>query len=114
MLLTEESGYLEAEGIEKTYNYRQDQLVKELDMNTASKVGIPRSKHTLTLFLLVFVVTQVFSLDLPDFGPYAIDYTRNGRHLLIGGRKGHLAAFDWQNGRLHFETHVKETLRDVT
>jgi U3 small nucleolar RNA-associated protein 7 len=50
MLLTEESGYLEAEGIEKTYNYRQDQLVQELDLNTASKVGISQSNHTHRLF----------------------------------------------------------------
>ncbi|ORZ24550.1 WD40-repeat-containing domain protein [Absidia repens] len=93
MLLGEESGYLEAEGMEKTTNYTQDKLAKDADLNTASKV---------------------FSLDLPDFGPYSIDYTRNGRHLVIGGKKGHLAAFDWQSGRLHFETHVKETIRDVT
>jgi U3 small nucleolar RNA-associated protein 7 len=34
--------------------------------------------------------------------------------LLIGGHKGHIAAFDWQTGGLHFETHVNETVRDVT
>ena len=38
MLLGEEAGYLEAEGIEKTYNYRQDQLSKEVDINTSQKV----------------------------------------------------------------------------
>ncbi|KAI7866091.1 WD40-repeat-containing domain protein [Spinellus fusiger] len=93
LLLVEEAGFLESEGIEKTYNYRQEQLAKETDINTSKKI---------------------FSLDLPDFGPYAIDYTRNGRHLLMGGQKGHLAAFDWQTGKLHFETHVKETVRDVS
>ncbi|KAG0171909.1 Small subunit (SSU) processome component [Apophysomyces sp. BC1034] len=92
LLLGEEAGYLEAEGIEKTYNYRQDQLKEGVDLNTSKKM---------------------FTLDLPDFGPYSIDYTKNGRHLLIGGKKGHLAAFDWQTGRLHFETHVKEIVRDV-
>ncbi|KAI9014444.1 WD40-repeat-containing domain protein [Phycomyces nitens] len=93
LLLGEEAGFLESEGVEKTFNYRQDQLVKETDINTSKKI---------------------FSLDLPEFGPYSIDYTRNGRHLLLGGKKGHLAAFDWQTGRLHFETHVKEVVRDVT
>ncbi|KAI8074612.1 WD40-repeat-containing domain protein [Gongronella butleri] len=89
----EEAGFLEAEGMERTKNYKQDQLAQDVDVNTASKI---------------------FNLDLPDFGPYAVDYTRNGRHLLLGGRKGHLAAFDWQTSKLHFETHVKETVRDVT
>lgn len=40
---------------------------------------------------------------------YVWDY----RHLLMGGKRGHLAAFDWQTGRLHFETHVNELIRDV-
>lgn len=31
---------------------------------------------------------------MPDLGPYAIDYTKNGRFLLLGGRKGHLALMD--------------------
>ncbi|KAI9313458.1 WD40-repeat-containing domain protein [Dichotomocladium elegans] len=92
LLLTEEAGFLEAEGIEKTFSFRQDQLAKEVDINTAKKI---------------------FTLDLPQHGPYCVDYTRNGRHLLIGGKRGHLAAFDWQTGRLHCELHVNELVRDV-
>ncbi|KAI8143203.1 U3 snoRNP-associated protein Utp7 [Fennellomyces sp. T-0311] len=92
MLLGEEAGFLEAEGLEKTYQFKQNQLAKEADINTAQKI---------------------FSLDLPDHGPYSIDYTRNGRHLLVGGKAGHLAAFDWQTGKLHCEIHVNELVRDV-
>jgi U3 small nucleolar RNA-associated protein 7 len=54
-----------------------------------------------------------FELNLPDFGPYVVDYTRNGRHLLLGGRKGHIAAVDWREGRLLCEIQAKETIRNV-
>ena len=33
--------------------------------------------------------------------------------MLIGGRKGHLATFDWKTGKLGCELHVAETVRDV-
>lgn len=92
ILLTEEAGFLEPEGIEKTYQLSQRSLAKEVDISTTHKM---------------------FNLDL-KFGPYALDYTRNGRHLLIGGRKGHVAAFDWQAGRLGCEMQLRETVRDVT
>lgn len=54
-----------------------------------------------------------FSLNLEEFGPYAVDYTRNGRHLAIAGRKGHVATFDWQSGRLHSELQLGETVRAI-
>jgi U3 small nucleolar RNA-associated protein 7 len=33
--------------------------------------------------------------------------------MLIGGRKGHIAAFDWKCGKLLTEIHVRETIKDV-
>lgn len=38
MLLPEDRGYLEAEGMEKTYKITQKQLRKEVDITTAQKV----------------------------------------------------------------------------
>ncbi|KAJ2875878.1 putative U3 small nucleolar RNA-associated protein 7 [Coemansia aciculifera] len=93
MLLTEQAGYLEAEGeMERTYKITQDQLADSLDINSRAKI---------------------FDLKLEEFGPYVMDYTTNGRHLLLGGRKGHLATMDWRSGRLGAEFHVRETIRDV-
>ncbi|KAK9429855.1 WD40-repeat-containing domain protein [Lipomyces doorenjongii] len=92
LLLQEDAGFLEAEGMEKTYKFTQDELLKHVDVTTAHKG---------------------FELKLEHFGPYEIDYMRNGRKLLLGGRKGHVAAFDFREGTLDTELHLNETIRDV-
>ncbi|QPG73264.1 hypothetical protein FOA43_000572 [Brettanomyces nanus] len=92
LLLQEEAGFMEAEGMERTYKFRQNDIVKEVDVGTAKKG---------------------FNLKLDQYGPYTLDYTRNGRELLIGGRKGHVAAFDWQLGKLDCELFLNETVHAV-
>ncbi|KAH9914178.1 BING4CT-domain-containing protein [Epithele typhae] len=49
-----------------------------------------------------------------DGGPYCTRYTRNGRHIALVGKKGHVATFDWQAGTLHTELQLRETCRDIT
>ncbi|KAK9477142.1 WD40-repeat-containing domain protein [Lipomyces japonicus] len=92
LLLQEDAGYLEAEGMERTYKFRQEDLKDNVDVTTALKG---------------------FELQLKNFGPYEIDYTRNGRKLLLGGRKGHISAFDFREGTIDTELHLNETVRDV-
>lgn len=92
ILLTEEQGFLEGEGMEKTWRFKQDEIVKHVDVSTANKK---------------------FELKLKDYGPYTIDYSRNGRDLLICGKKGHIASFDWRLGKLHSELHLNETTNAV-
>ncbi|KAL7019792.1 hypothetical protein ACKWTF_011253 [Chironomus riparius] len=91
ILLNEDSGYLMADDGEETTEFTQDDIKQHVDITSAAKS---------------------FKLNL-DFGPYNINYTRNGRHLVIGGKKGHLAAFDWISKKLYCEFNVMEEIMDV-
>jgi U3 small nucleolar RNA-associated protein 7 len=59
LLMTEQSGFLIPDLMEKTWKFKQSQLNNHLDITTARKM---------------------FDLKLDDFGPYSLDYTRNGRY----------------------------------
>lgn len=93
ILLENTSGFLETEGeMERTYKVRQDEIVSDIGVATAQKR---------------------FDLKLDALGPYICDYSRNGRELLLAGRKGHVATMDWREGKLGCELQLGETIRDV-
>lgn len=93
ILLEHEAGFLEPEGeLERTYKVRQDEVRENVGIETAKKG---------------------FELKLNDLGPYRADYTRNGRDLLLAGRKGHVATMDWRSGKLGCELQLGETVRDA-
>ncbi|KAK8247510.1 WD40-repeat-containing domain protein [Phyllosticta capitalensis] len=93
ILLENQSGFLEAEGdLERTYKVRQRDIKQDVAIETAKKG---------------------FELRLNDLGPYTFDYTRNGRDLLLAGRKGHIATMDWRDGKLGCELQLGETVRDA-
>lgn len=87
------AGFLETEHeLERTYRVRQDEITQNSAVETAQKR---------------------FDLSLTEFGPYTFDYSRNGRELLLGGRKGHVATMDWREGKLGCEINLGETVKDV-
>ncbi|KNA14312.1 hypothetical protein SOVF_108470 [Spinacia oleracea] len=91
-LLPSEGGFLESEGIEKTWRIKQDAIGKEVD--------ILSSKNQ-------------YDMVLPDLGPYKLDFTASGRYMAIAGRKGHLGVLDVKDMSLVKEFQVRETVRDV-
>ncbi|PMD22655.1 putative U3 small nucleolar RNA-associated protein 7 [Hyaloscypha hepaticicola] len=86
-------GFLEPENeLERTYKVRQEDIAAEVPIETVKKR---------------------FELKLDALGPYVCDYTRNGRELLLAGRKGHVATMDWREGKLGCEIQLGETVRDA-
>lgn len=93
ILLEDTGGFLEPETeLERTYKVRQDDIEHAVSIETAKKR---------------------FDLKLDQLGPYVFDYSRNGRELLLGGRRGHVATMDWREGKLGCELQLGETVRDV-
>ncbi|KAF7952098.1 uncharacterized protein EAE97_001595 [Botrytis byssoidea] len=93
ILLENEDGFLEPENeLERTYKVRQDEIKQSVPLETAKKG---------------------FELKLDQLGPYVCDYTRNGKDLILAGRKGHVATMDWREGQLGCELQLGETVRDA-
>lgn len=90
-LLTEDTGFLEAEGTEETCQITQAEIVDSVDMMSAQKF---------------------FKLHLDELGPYKINYTRNGKFLLLSGGKSHLASINWQSKQIGCEIQSQESNRD--
>lgn len=94
ILLENEGGFLETEGeLERTYKVTQAEIQKHVAIQTA-QMG-------------------QFQLKMDESGPYISEYSRNGRDLLVAGRKGHVATMNWRDGKLGCELQLGETVRDA-
>ncbi|KAL3845773.1 hypothetical protein ACJIZ3_003176 [Penstemon smallii] len=91
-LMPSEGGFLEPEGIEKTWRIRQEAIHTEIDI---------LSKR------------NQYDIVFPGLGPYTLDYSINGRYFVAAGQKGHLALVDMKKMDIIKEFQVRETVHDV-
>lgn len=93
VLLPAERGFIELEEPHmRTFKLKQKDIIRNVDVNTAQKA---------------------FDLHLTSFGPYFLNYTRNGRHMLLGGRRGHVATFDCHTMNVGTELQLQQEIFDV-
>lgn len=92
VLLPSAGGALQGEGMSSTWQFRQADILANVNIGAKKKL---------------------FNISGLEYGPYCLDYTLNGRHLLVGGRKGHITLFDAHKFNLNTELNVNETIRDV-
>ena len=87
LLLQEAPGYVEKRAPDE--NDDDDDEDDDDDDGLVTQEDIKRSVD-------ITSAAKIFDLTLDKLGPYRHRFTRNGRHLVLGGANGHLAAFDWQ------------------
>ncbi|CAM9135797.1 unnamed protein product, partial [Ectocarpus fasciculatus] len=94
VLLTQETRFItpDRESGERTYKLKQKDMRPLLDMNTSK---------------------NIMDLYLTNFGPYRVNYSRNGRFMLIGGARGHVATFDALRMSVGTELQLQETVHDI-
>ena len=56
---------------------------------------------------------NIFDLELPEYGPINIDYTKNGKYLLMGGEKGNISIMDWKEKNLILEFNVESKINAI-
>ncbi|KAF9059514.1 WD40-repeat-containing domain protein [Rhodocollybia butyracea] len=92
LLPSEESGFIQTDApLERTWRLAQSDIVRE--------TGAEAARGRLEMKL--------------DGGPYRIRYTKNGRHMAIAGKTGHVASFDTLTGAIHNELQLGETCKDI-
>jgi U3 small nucleolar RNA-associated protein 7 len=92
VLLPQDAGFIQMDHGVKTFKLKQKDLKKEVDLNTSR---------------------NIMDLYLTKFGPYKASYSRNGRHMLFSGAKGHVASMDCQRSSVGMELQLEEDIYDA-
>jgi U3 small nucleolar RNA-associated protein 7 len=97
------------------------QAINSLNKYTANPVSelVPEAHEHLLQFrqdhlkplLSVRNNIQCYDLSL-DFGNYKLDYTKDGRDMILASDKGHVAILEWKKKSLKAELHLNQAVFD--
>ncbi|KAL0210752.1 hypothetical protein P9112_009050 [Eukaryota sp. TZLM1-RC] len=90
VLLTESSGCLETEGVERTFKFTQSDIAQHIDQQSQQKI---------------------FDLKLSQ--PHTARFDRNGQHLLLAGSSGHTSLMEWRKRRILTEFNTGDSCYDA-
>lgn len=71
--------YLEAEGTEKTFRFKQEDIAAAVPVANSQQVCGVHQHGKLLFNTKTIIISQYFDLNLDTFGPYSISYSRHGR-----------------------------------
>lgn len=86
--------------------YRTDDAQPVVELEPHEHMLQFRQEH-LKPVLSIQNASQVYRLDLTP-GDYCLDYSTNGRHLLLANAAGHAAVLDWKRKDLLCELNLRE------
>ena len=66
-------------------------MITENENEKTLKVSQEYLKHSLPKYNS----DNIFDLTLTEKSPFHIEYTRNGKYLLLGGEKGSVSLIEW-------------------
>mmetsp|Transcript_3957 Transcript_3957/g.6190 ORF Transcript_3957/g.6190 Transcript_3957/m.6190 type:complete len:556 (-) Transcript_3957:14-1681(-) len=92
VLLPADAGYIEMDNGVKTFKLKQKDLRQHVDSNTGR---------------------NIMDLRLTNFGPYRASYSRNGRHMIFCGSKGHVATMDCHKMNVGMELQLQQDVHDA-
>lgn len=88
--------------------YKTDEPIPSIELENHEHMLQFRQEHLKPL-LSIQNSRQVYKLDLNP-GDYQLDYTPNGRHLLLSNSTGHAALLDWKRKQLLCELNLREPI----
>ena len=84
-------------------------MIPENEIDKTLKV----SQDYLKSILPKYNADNIFDLNLEDKAPFYIDYSRNGKYLLLAGEKGNISMLDWRDKNLITEFDTDSTISNI-